>query len=213
VVLSVKYIFASALKSVVLPPNAVAVAAIVARFQVGGDLPTPMPQPVPQPSKLAAKPHLLTIDFREPSAIAVMRPQHTSRIFESAVQIRVSTHVHALVQGHGSQLVHDRGHVDGSTTLLWGRALHHKFGIPALLLGCPSGRAAACIVCTHLAALERSAEAREGDGGRSKRDLAQRLQLIEVSLGSWLLLLFESVAKWGCQKGLLACLRIGGHSS
>ena len=47
VVLSVEHIFASALKSVVLPPNTVAVAAVVARFQVGRDMSTPVLEPVP----------------------------------------------------------------------------------------------------------------------------------------------------------------------
>jgi len=72
--------------------------------------------------------------------------------------------VDAFVQGHGSQLVKNRRHVDGCTALLGGNALHHNVGVPALFLGCPSGRAAACISCGHLGALAAMEEAREGDG-------------------------------------------------
>ena len=149
-VLSVEHILALGLESEVLPAHTVFVAAEVARFEVRGDRRTSMSQTC----KLAAEPHCLTIDFRKPPAMAVMGPQQISRIFEPALQGRLSTHVHTLIQGHCSQPAKDPGHVDGSTALLWSHALHQKFGIPALLLGCPSGRAAACIVSTHLAAPE-----------------------------------------------------------
>ena len=150
-VLSVEHIRAFGLESDVLPAHTIFVAAIVARFEVGGDRCTS----ISQPCKLAAEPHCLSIDFRKPPAMAVMGPQQIRRIFESSLQTRLPTHLHALVQGHCSQLTKDPGHVDVSTALLWSHALHQKLGIPALLLGCPSGRAAAFIVSTHLAAPER----------------------------------------------------------
>jgi hypothetical protein len=109
VVLSVAHILASGLKSDVLPPYAVAVTAVVARFEVGRDAGVQ----VAQRSKFAAKPHFLTVDFGKPPALTIIRPQYMSRIVESAVEGRVSTHVQALIQGHISQLVKDRVHVSG----------------------------------------------------------------------------------------------------
>ena len=99
-VLSVEHILASGLKSEVLPAHTAFVAAVVARFEAGGDGCTT----VSQPCQLTAKPQCLgaalTINFRKPPAMAVMGPQQISRIFESALQGRLPTHEHALVQGH-----------------------------------------------------------------------------------------------------------------
>ena len=95
-VLSVEHILALGLESEVLPAHTVFVAAEVARFEVRGDRCASMPQPC----QLAAEPHSLTVDFRKPAAMAVMGPQHMIRILESALQSRLSTHLHTLVQGH-----------------------------------------------------------------------------------------------------------------
>ena len=95
-VLSVEHILASGLKSEVLPAHTAFVAAVVARFEARGDGCASMPQPC----QLAAEPHSLTVDFRKPAAMAVMGPQQMIKIFESALQSRLSTHLHALVQGH-----------------------------------------------------------------------------------------------------------------
>ena len=99
-VLSVEHILAFGLESDVLPAHTAFVAAVVARFEAGGDGCTA----VSQSCQLTAKPHYpgapLTINFRKPSAMAVMGPQHMLRILESALQSRLSTHLHALVQGH-----------------------------------------------------------------------------------------------------------------
>ena len=151
VVLPVAHIFAFGLKSDVLPPDTVTVAAIVAPFVHRGVRLTA----VSQTCKLATKPQNLTVDFCKPPAIAVLGPPQMVYIFKPSIKIRLSTHVQALVQRHGSQLVKDRGHVDGSTALFWatwGPAPDHQVSIPALILGCPSGRAEACIVSTHSAA-------------------------------------------------------------
>ena len=109
VVLPVAHIFASGLKSDVLPPNAVAVTAIVARFEVVGDVRVL----VAQRGNLATEPNLPTVPVRKPPALTIIRPQEMRRIFKSAVEGRVSTHVQALVQGHSSQLLKDRVHVYG----------------------------------------------------------------------------------------------------
>ena len=61
-VLSVEHIRAFGLESDVLPAHTVFVAAIVARFEVGGDRCTS----ISQPCKLAAEPHCRSIDFRKP---------------------------------------------------------------------------------------------------------------------------------------------------
>ena len=99
-VLSVEHILASGLESEVLPAHTAFVAAIVARFEAGSDGCTAMPQLC----QLTAEPHglgaTLTINVRKPSAMAVMGPQHMVKILESALQSRLSTHLHALVQGH-----------------------------------------------------------------------------------------------------------------
>ena len=99
-VLSVEHILVSGLEPDVLPAHTAFVAAVVARFETGGDGCTT----VPQPCQLTAKPHYLgaalTINIRKPPAMAVMGPQQMIRIFESALQSRLSTHLHALVQGH-----------------------------------------------------------------------------------------------------------------
>ena len=107
--LSVEHIFSSGLKFDVLPPNAATVTAIVARFEVGGDVRVS----VAQRGNLATEPNLATVPVRKPPALTIIRPQYMSRIFESAVEGRVSTHVQALIQGHISQLVKDRVHVSG----------------------------------------------------------------------------------------------------
>ena len=74
-VLSVEHILASGLKSDVMPAHTALVAAVVARFEVGGDRCASMPQPC----KLTAEPHCLgatlTINIRKPAAMAVMGPQ------------------------------------------------------------------------------------------------------------------------------------------
>ena len=99
-VLSVEHILASGLESDVLPAQTAFVAAVVARFEAGGNGCTAMSQPcqlTSKPQRLGAP---LTINFRKPSAMAVMGPQHMIRVLEPALQSRLSTHLHALVQGH-----------------------------------------------------------------------------------------------------------------
>ena len=167
-VLSVENIFVLGLKSDVLPPDTVTAAAIVAAFEGRRDMLAKriaVSQPETQPSKLAAQPHLLTVDICKPPTTAVMRPQIIITVADPAVQSPLPTHFQALIEGHGLQLPEDRGHVDGCTTLIGLHALGHQIGIPALVFGCPSGRAAVSIGCGHLAALERSVEALGGDGG------------------------------------------------
>lgn len=68
VVLPVAHIFASGLKSDVLPPDTVTVAAVVAPFVGRGVRLTA----VSQTCKLATKPEYLTIDFCKPPALTVM---------------------------------------------------------------------------------------------------------------------------------------------
>ena len=99
-VLSVEHILASRLESDVPPAQTAFVAAVVARFEAGGDGCTT----VSQPCQLTAEPQCLgaalTINFRKPPAMAVMGPQHMIGILESALQSCLSTHLYALVQGH-----------------------------------------------------------------------------------------------------------------
>ena len=84
-----------------------------------------MSQPAAQPSNLASQPHLLTVEIRKPPARSAWGPQQIINSVQSAVQGPLPTHVQALVQGHGSQLPKDRGHVDRGTAQFWLHALHH----------------------------------------------------------------------------------------
>ena len=115
-VLSVEHILASGLKSDVLPAHTAFVAAVVARFEVGGDGCASMSQSC----KLAAEPHCLSIDFRKPPAMAVMGPHQTGSVFEPAVESRLPTHEHALVHWHCLQLLQDCARIVGPAVLLWG---------------------------------------------------------------------------------------------
>jgi hypothetical protein len=99
-VLSVEHIFGFGLKSDVLPPDAVAIAAIVAALGRSGEvlaLQISVSEAEAQPCNLTAQPQLLTIDIRKPAALFAWRPQSTINIVESAAQSRLPTHFQALV--------------------------------------------------------------------------------------------------------------------